>query len=346
MRRSFLLTCLALMSVPSLAWAAGKPAYVAPRTEYGQPDLQGAWDPSTITPFERRADFPNRLAFTEAEAAKVEGAVKKGNEQATKPSDLNVPFSEFAKKCEVQSFDAGVNCAYNNAFVDASDTVMRVHGEPRTSFITTTPDGKLPACKPGKTRPRYTQDTDNPEGLSQSNRCIIQMKSGPVMTPAAYSNFVQVYQNRDEVIMVQEQFHNARHIRLNVKEHLPSNIRSWMGDAIGHFEGDTLVVETTNFPLEQPKWGSSPNLKVIEKFRRVGPDRLLYQFRVEDPETWVEPWGGEYEFSLKHQQLYEVACHEGNYALADILQGAREREAKAAANGGQAKPVPALPEGE
>ena len=115
-----------------------------------------------------------------------------------------------------------------------------------------------------------------------------------------------------------------------------------MGDAIGHFEGDTLVVETTNFPLEQPKWGSSPNLKVIERFRRVGPDRLFYQFRVEDPQTWVEPWGGEYEFSLKHEQMYEVACHEGNYAMTDILQGARKEEARATAKGQAAGPARAI----
>ena len=336
MDKSCLLACVALIFVPAIAWGAGKPAYAPPRTEYGQPDLQGAWDPTTITGLERRADWPNRLAFTEAEAAKIEAGVKDNNAKAEQPSDLTVPFEEFVKNCEVASFDKGVNCAYNNAFVEQGQFVMRVHGEPRTSFITSPPNGKLPAYRPGKVRPPNVQRTDNPEGLSQSNRCVIQMKTGPVMTPAVYSNFMQVYQNKDEVILLQEQFHNARHVRLNAKEHLPKGMTSWMGDAIGRFEGDTLVVETTNFPLEQPKWGSSPNIKVTERFRRVAPDRLLYQFRVEDPETWVEPWSGEYEFGLKTEQMYEVACHEGNYSMVNILEGAREQDAKAAAKGAKA----------
>jgi hypothetical protein len=120
--------------------------------------------------------------------------------------------------------------------------------------------------------------------------------------------------------------HDIRHIRLNAKEHLPSNVRPWFGDSIGHWEGATLVSETTNFPAAQSFRGSDQNLKVTEKFTRTGPNKILYQFTVEDPTVWDTAWGGEYEFRKQDGLLYEYACHEGNYAMEGILAGAREAE--------------------
>jgi hypothetical protein len=145
-----------------------------------------------------------------------------------------------------------------------------------------------------------------------------------------YNNDYEFVQSRDAVAIVVEMVHDTRVIRLNAA-HRTDGLRPWMGDSIGRFEGDTLVVETTNIPRAQAYHGSWRDLKVTERFTRVAPNRLLYQFTVEDPAMWDKPWGGEYEFSPLKGQLYEYACHEGNYALRNMLAGARAKDAKDAA---------------
>lgn len=230
---------------------------------------------------------------------------------------------------------------------------MRVAGQPRTSILTT-PDGRPPAPKTGAAMAEeqlkyltvatpYILDAygsvagedesqsqarryDNPEEMSLGERCLASFgRNGPppMLPNGFYNNNYQIAQNRDEVLIVIEMVHDARHIRLNDRKHLPAHIRPWFGDSVGWWEGDTLVVETTNFPKIQAYMGSWEKLKVTERFRRVAKDRLHYQFKVEDPSIWAEPWGGEYEFAPLQGLVYEYACHEGNYAMPGILAGSR-----------------------
>jgi hypothetical protein len=170
--------------------------------------------------------------------------------------------------------------------------------------------------------------SDNPETRALGERCLLSFgnSSGPVMLPGLYNNTYQVVQTRDQVVIDVEMVHDARIIRLDATQHLPASLRPWMGDSIGHWEGDTLVVETTNFHPEQVFRGASAHLKVTERLTLVGKDRLHYAFWVEDQTVFSQPWGGEYEFARSKGPVYEYACHEGNYGLVGILQGAREEE--------------------
>jgi hypothetical protein len=242
---------------------------------------------------------------------------------------------------------------------------MYVAGKPRTSILTTA-DGQIPLRK-GQTAPARARrqgnaitsfvvdefggafipvfggsdggeggpagKADNPEDRSPADRCLSSFGRNavpPMLSNGFYNNNYTFIQNRDEVVIVQELVHDVRHIRLNTRQHLPDTIRPWLGDSVGWYEGDTLVVETTNIPPIQQFMGSWKTLKVTERFRRVAKDRILYQFSVEDPSIWDKPWGGEYEFGTQPGQVYEYACHEGNYALEGILAGARQQEQAAA----------------
>ena len=215
---------------------------------------------------------------------------------------------------------------------------MRVAGKPRTSFITSTPDGRVPvmlpaaAAKASQPRlPRGVAQNDNPEGRSLGERCLMSFgfSSGPVMQPQLYNSNYQFVQTKDELAIWVEMVHDVRHIRIG-GTHRTDGVRTWMGDSVAHWEGDTLVAETTNYSPQQAFRGADENLKVTERFTRVAPDRILYQFKVEDPTVWAQPWGGEYEFGTAKGNLYEYACHEGNYGLEGILAGARAEEVAAA----------------
>jgi hypothetical protein len=187
---------------------------------------------------------------------------------------------------------------------------------------------------------------DSYETRSLGERCIMGFgrNAGPPMFPNGfYNNDYQIIQTPDYVGIDVEMVHDLRIIRLNAS-HRADGVRPWMGDSVGHWEGDTLVVETTNIPQQQNFFGSWKNLKVTEKFTRTAANRMYYQFQVEDPDTWDKPWGGEYEFSTLKGQLYEYACHEGNYALPGMLGGARRAEQEAAAaKAAPAAPAPAAP---
>ena len=172
---------------------------------------------------------------------------------------------------------------------------------------------------------------DNPEDRGLGERCLTSFanSAGPVMLPLMYNNNYLFVQSKDTVAILVEMVHDVRMIHIGAA-HRTDGLRPWFGDSIGRYEGDTLVVETTNFPKAQAFRGAWKELKVTERFTRKGPHRMLYQFMVEDPTVWEQPWGGEYEFSSSKGQLYEYACHEGNYAMAGILGGARAEEAAAA----------------
>ena len=351
-------------------------AYKAPRTVNGQPDLQGNWTNAYITPLERAASYGERKALTREEAAKLEGAAVDRFVEGNQPTDPNLGAQDHtSKNCQGAG---GLDCGYNSGWKDSGTRVARVDGEPRTSFITSTPNGRVPprigapagaggrggpgaagrggagaaggrggggAARAateggeGDSGPQIAGQNDNPEGRSPGERCLTSFgnSAGPVMLPLMYNNNYQFVTTKDEVAILVEMVHDVRHIRLNAKEHLPSHIRPWFGDSIGHWEGATLVSETTNFPAAQNFRGSSANLKVTEKFTRVAKDRLLYQFTVEDPTMWETAWGGEYEFGPAQGQVYEYACHEGNYGLEGILAGARAEEAAAAGKTASAK---------
>jgi hypothetical protein len=314
------------------------PAYVAPTNGFGQPDLQGTWTNATLTTLTRPAQYGDRLVMTPDEVKKLEGDNAAQVVEGNKPTDPKVKTTDLPYACG-RGF-VGAGCGYNAAWIDPGTAVMRVNGEPRTSFITNPANGRMPPLKPGITAPTrggfspaaMAKRADNPETMSLGERCVMSFgaSAGPVMLPLLYNNNYKIVQSRDTVAIWIEMVHDVRMIHIGA-QHRTDGARPWMGDSIGWYEGKTLVVETTNFPRQQNLGGSSANLKVTERFTRVGPTRVLYQFTVSDPTVWDQPWSGEYEFGATKGILYEYACHEGNYALADMLAGARADEAAAAA---------------
>lgn len=307
-------------------------AKTTPRNSDGHADLTGVWTNVSITPLTRPAQYGARKALTKQEAAKLEGDAVARFVEGNQPTPVDVgSLDNTSKHCT----DAGgLDCGYNSGWKDSGTTVARVGGEPRTSFVTFPTSGQIPAKKsagapqpaaaPGGLRPNVN---DNPENHSNGERCLTSFgnSSGPIMLPLMYNNNYQFVQTKDSIAIEVEMVHDVRIVRLN-QPHRTDGIRPWFGDTIGHWEGDTLVTETTNFPAAQNFRGSSANLKVTEKFTRVDKTHLLYQFIVEDPTVFSEPWGGEYEFVPTKGQLYEYACHEGNYALEGMLAGARGEE--------------------
>lgn len=329
--------------------ALSKPApYKGALAANGTPNLQGVWTNASLTRLERDPSYGNRLQMTPAEVKKLEGDREALVAEQAAPTDPKETLAQVNGSCEVKGYTGGPACGYNGAWTDPGDTVMRVAGQPRTSFITYPADGRLPPRVPGAPPPPARRgggegnrnadrpgQNDNPETRSLGERCIMSFgqSSGPVMQPQLYNNDYQIVQSKDSVAIWVEMVHDVKIIHLNTK-HRTDGVRPWMGDSIGHYEGPTLVVETTNFPKAQALQGSWEHLKVTERFTRVAPDRILYQFTVEDPTVWTQPWGGEYEFGRAKGQVYEYACAEGNYGLEDILAGARdeERQAKEAAD--------------
>jgi hypothetical protein len=322
----------ALATTPSLAQpAAAAPAgaYHAPANAFGQPDLEGVWTNATLTPFERDAKYGDRLAMKPDEAAAIEQANSKFIAQSNAPTDPKVKTTDLPYECG-RGFK-GSDCGYNFAWTDPGTQVMSVGGQHRTSILVDPSNGRLPPMTPeGKARlqARFKRSAwDGPEARSLGERCILSFGSaaGPPMLPLLYNNNYQIYQTKDEVTILVEMVHDLRHIRL-ASQHLPSNIRQWMGDSIGHWEGDTLVVETVSLRPEQAFRGAGPNVKVIERFRRISPKQILYSFTVEDPDTFTQPFSGEVALNSSKGPIYEYACHEGNYAMPGILAGARELE--------------------
>jgi hypothetical protein len=238
---------------------------------------------------------------------------------------------------------------YNIGWLDPGSGFTVVNGEKRSAMVVDPADGKVPPLTPDAARRmaalagRPTSDAtesrdpdldptpgayDDPERRPLGERCMLGFgsTSGPPILPNYfYNNLHQIVQTRDSIMILTEMVHDARVIRMNA-QHLPQSIRLWMGDSVGHWEGDTLVVDTTNFNNKTRYRGSTENLHVVERFTRVDDKTLLYRFTIEDPATWTRPWTGEYAWPATDNHIYEYACHEGNYALTDILKGARLRE--------------------
>jgi hypothetical protein len=309
-------------------------AYKAPRNALGQPDLGENWTNASLTPEQRPVKLGQRSAYTPDEVKKLEQAVVDEVEVGNRPTAADAPINVdngLQSRPEFAAAGGSVG-GYNRGWLDPGSAVMRVHGEARTSLLTT-PDGRVPARKAGAVRLPGVRAAggafDNPENRSLGERCIIGFgRNGgpPMLANGFYNNNYRFVQSKDMIAIEVEMAHDIRFIRLGAKEHLPSNIRPYFGDSIGHWEGDTLVVETTNIPQSQEYNGSWEHLKVTERFTRLAKDRLYYQYSIDDPTQWDKPWGGEYEFSPLNGMLMEYACHEGNYALEGILAGARQTE--------------------
>jgi hypothetical protein len=320
----------AAATTASAATPAAASSYKTPTNAYGQPDLEGTWTNASLTNLERAKEFGTRKVLTDAEVKKIEGEDAKMVAEGNAPTDPKVKTTDLPHECG-RGF-SGAGCGYNVAWIDPGSTVMRVNGEPRSSFLTEPADGRLPPLKTGVVLPpMYQHRGENPENMTLAERCLTSFgySAGPIMLPLLYNNNYEIVQSKDTVAIVVEMVHDVRLIHLGAK-HRSDGERPWMGDSIGWYEGPTLVVETTNFPEATALHGAWKDLKVTERFTRLGPQRVLYQFTAEDPSVWDKSIAGEYEFSASKGRIFEYACHEGNYALEGILSGARADEAAAA----------------
>ena len=301
--------------------------WVMPRTPGGHPDLQGNWTNKTITPFERAEG--QGPVFSWDQVATLEGRADARVQRGAQASDPSRPPPRAGRSTG----------GYNNVYIDRGDRVAIVHGEPRSSLLTHPSDGRRPPfTQTGEQRiadyrvfRRQFGTYDNPENRPLGERCIMSFGSsaGPPMIPNSfYNNNYTIVQTPDHIMILTEMVHDVRVIRLGEPNPLPTHVRPWMGDSWGHWEGDTLVVETTNiYPLQTFRGiPPSEHLKVVERFTRADEETILYEFTVDDPTMYTEPWGGEIPFQAFDDMLYEYSCHEGNYALTNILSGARYQE--------------------
>jgi hypothetical protein len=336
-----LVIALAAASLAAAAPALSQPRtpYKAPRTAYGHPDLQGIWSNATITPVTRPAKYGERNVLTKAEADALEKANADQVARADAPTPPDATVGELKNADCGPDGISGFNCGYNQGWKDPGTNVIDINGEKRASIIVEPKNGQMPPRASGAGAARMRADrTDNPETFALGERCLLSFGSsaGPPMLPLMYNNTYQIVQTRDAVTIEVEMVHDVRIVRLN-QPHLAADIRQWMGDSIGHWEGETLVVETTKMRPEQGLRGPSPNQKVTERFTRIGPGKILYRFTVDDPSAYAAPFSGEVAMNAIKGPIYEYACHEGNYGLHGMLAGARaeEKSARAAAGGGK-----------
>ena len=335
MNRRFLVAVLSVMSAIVLVpvVAAGQGQGGGPTTPWGHPDLQGTYTNKTTTPLQRPDDLVDREFLSEEEVAERERATLQRNQ------DLLVAAA--------RPTTAGGNVgAYNNFWLDGG---TRPTG--RTSLIYDPPDGRLPALTPEAERIRTAAREARAEAdwwgdLELNDRCLI-WQAGPPMLPSAYNNNFMIMQTPDYVAIQVEMIHDTRIIPLDGRDHIPSRVRQWNGDMRGHWDGDTLVIETTNLPrteanaaavggdpilLRAANGQSDDTVTVIERITRVDADTLNYQFTIEDPTTWTTSIAGEFPMRRlpADELLYEYACHEGNYSMDGILGGERTLEIAAA----------------
>jgi len=285
------------------------------KSSSAKPDLQGIWTNATVTPLERPKQFEGKEFITKADAAEFE-------KQAV--YDANGDRRDGGA-------EADVGRAYNEFWRDRGKVVSTM----RSSLITDPADGKVPPLLPeaqkrnadlATARRKLGGPADGPENRSLQERCLLTPQAGPPMLPANYNSNYQIVQTPDYVVILVEMIHDARIIPLDGKPHLPQNVRQLMGDSRGHWEGNTLVVETTNFTDKTSFRGASDKVRMIERFTRTDANTLLYQFTIDDETTWAKSWSGEIPMKKVNAPLYEYACHEGNYGMAGVLAGARAEE--------------------
>ncbi len=346
MRIRVLIAC-GVLWVPVWATAADD----MPRTPSGRPDFSGTYDIATLTPLQRPERYGDKLTLTEDEAAAL------ANREATYIAGRNAP-TDPERAAPPQGGDGSTGAAgnvggYNAFWIDRGSGGFQIDGKWRTSIITDPANGRRPPLtkagtaaaarrakmyRPNKGEAWWIKEGvepgpyDDPELRPLAERCLLGFGStgGPPMLPVLYNNLKRIVQTDDHLMILVEMVHDARIVRMNA-EHAPDDVRSWLGDSVGHWEGDTLVIDTTNFTDRPALSGATRNLHVVERFSRLDEDTLLYQFTVEDPTVWTAPWSGEYAWPATSSRVYEYACHEANYSFGGILRGARILEQEALA---------------
>lgn len=316
------------------------------RTPWGTPDFSGTYDTATLTPVQRPRYFGSSLYISQEQAEKLASDWRRGIEAGSADQDPNREAPPVGGDGSPGA--AGNVGGYDTFWIDQGESYNEVDGKFRTSIISYPENGRKPErtqLANARLRAFYGSFArndgtaswldrgdgrgpyDNPESLTLADRCLQGFSSsgGPPMMPALYNNHKRIVQGPDTILIQAEMVHDARVIRLN-GEHPPDDVVYWMGDSIGHWEGDTLVIETTNFNDTPGSFPGSQNMVVTERFERVGPRSLQYSFTVEDPTVWKDRWSGEYVWPESDENIYEYACHEGNYAMGNILRGARRLE--------------------
>jgi hypothetical protein len=309
-----LLALAATTTAEAQALPGPKPApktWTAPRAADGHPDLEGYWSNASLTPFERPAAYAGKEFFGEAEAAEFERrALESGNRDRRGATP-----------------EADVALAYNEAWFERG---TKLSPSRRTSIVIDPPDGRVPPLTPEAQRAAAARaaiarrNPTGPQDMSLPVRCLLWPTAGPPMVPGPYNNNYQIVQTREYVAINVEMIHDVRIIPLDARSHLAKDARLWLGDPIGHWEGDTLVVDTANFTDKTNYRGSDQNLHLVERFTRTGPDTLVYRFTMDDPTAFTKPWTGEITMVRTAGPLYEYACHEGNYSMTNMLRAARE----------------------
>ncbi|HYE86730.1 MAG TPA: hypothetical protein VEA16_10275 [Vicinamibacterales bacterium] len=286
-----------------------------------RPDLEGIWNSATVTPLERPAALRDKPFFTPEEAAAFEREFAARNAEPT-PEQMS------------KSKGTGT---YNTFYREYGTRVVKTL---RTSIITEPPDGRIPPLTPAaeavkRRRLERLRLAENPEDLGLQDQCLAFLTAGPPMLPYSYNSNYQIVQTDSAILVHAEMIHDARIIHMDGRPHAPANLRTWLGDSIGRWEGDTLVVDTTNFNDAGGYYGDAGgnfgwdrHLHLIERFRLLDPETLLYQFEIDNPTAFTRPWKGELTMTRSDERIYEFACHEGNYSLENMLRGYRATEKK------------------
>jgi len=322
-RLALLTTLIASMCLIPVAWTA-EDSWEVPRTPDGRPDLQGVWANNSATPMERPDSLAGRERLTDAEVAQLQARSDKlFNGESDAAFGDSVFTAALAGDEEHVSYDPTTG-NYNHFWVVERDF------DNRTSLVVDPPDGKIPALTPAaeqrtEARKAYLAEhpADSYEDRINSDRCITY---GVPFLGAGYNGYFQIAQTPDHIVVLQEMIHEARVIPLDGRPHLDPAIRQWTGDPRGHWEGDTLVVETKNFSSKSRFLQSSENLHLLERFTRIGPQTLRWELTISDQTTWTKPWSVRILLAKSEDDIFEYACHEGNYAMEGILSGARSDE--------------------
>jgi hypothetical protein len=322
---STLSIAIALMSTPASA------QFDTPRLPNGQPDLQGIWSNKTLTPLTRDRSLGDARQLTPEQVSAKEGAQAAFVEAEFAPSDPNREAGAGAQAGN----DGNTEDGYNEFWKEDGDRIQRINDEYRSSIIIEPANGQIPFMPDRSLRRRLPEGVsanDGPEGRPLAERCLLSFgnHSGPPMLPVMYNNNYQIVQNDDYVMIMAEMNHDARIIKLNDEPDL--HMQKWMGDSVGRWEGDTLIVTTQGFHPQQLVFGASQSLTITERFTRTAETEILYAFTIEDPTVYTQPWTGELMFNARPagEKIFEYACHEGNYALPGVLAGARMAELEAA----------------
>lgn len=327
-----------------------------PRMPDGTPDLSGTYDIATLTPLERPQEFGDNLYLTPEQAEQIEREKQEylALRAANTDPDRDAPPVGGAPPVglgedAIGRRGAGAVGGYNSFWIDDGESVVMVDGKFRTSILTEPANGRRPSRTPEAARRlgmifrnyrgpdgeafwldrEGTGPYDGPETRTLADRCLTSFSSTVPALPTLYNNTKRIVQTKDRVMLLNEMVHDARVIRIG-GEHPPADVTFWYGDSIGHWEGDTLVVETTNFKDNRHTFGGgTPTLRIVERFTRKDQDTLHYAFEVYDPEEWTAPWKGDFTWPATDNKVYEYACHEGNYAMPGMLKGARLLEKEA-----------------